>query len=206
MPRAHGFGVGEIEHDAADIGFVHDVARHDLEHDGRALREYRRGVRDRLLGVRGRECRHHCDVIGVQQLLDFDRIEPMAAVRQRSVHDLPGGLGIGRKLAGHRRRDLRQRFHHLAMPHQMHEAAHRVVFGRIIRNPGAAQEIADLLIRANPDRQHRLGRARCCCRYFDHPGHDARRFRRRDAIAVWTFITRMASLPGSASNTSSAAA
>ena len=36
---AHGVGIGEIEHDAADVGFVDDVARHDLEHDGGALRE-----------------------------------------------------------------------------------------------------------------------------------------------------------------------
>ena len=39
--RAHRLGAGEIEHDAADVGFVNDVARHDLEHDGRALREHR---------------------------------------------------------------------------------------------------------------------------------------------------------------------
>jgi hypothetical protein len=37
--RANGIGGGEIEHDAADVGFVNDVARHDLEHHGGALRE-----------------------------------------------------------------------------------------------------------------------------------------------------------------------
>ena len=80
--------------------------------------------------------------IGLEQPLDFDRIEPLAAVGERIGDDLPGGIGIGRKRAGHRRRDLRQRLHHLAVPHQMHEATHRIVFGRIVRNPGAAQEIA----------------------------------------------------------------
>ena len=41
----------------------------------------------------------------------------------------------------------------------MHEAAHGVVFGRVIRNPGAAQQIDGLLVRADPNRKHRLGPA-----------------------------------------------
>ena len=96
--------------------------------------------------------------IGLEQPLDLDRVEPLAAVGERRGDDLPGGVDIGRKFARHGRRNLRQRLHHLAMPHQMHEAAHRVVFGRIVRNAGAAQKIADLLVRADPDREHRLGR------------------------------------------------
>ena len=45
------------------------------------------------------------------------------------------------------------------MPYQVHEAAHRIIFGGIVGNPGAAQEITDSLVRADPDREHRLGRA-----------------------------------------------
>ena len=101
----------------------------------------RRGVSDRLLGIGGGKGRHHRNVIGFEQPLDLDRIEPLAPVRERIGDDLPRSFGVGRKRTGHRRRDLRQRLHHLAMPHQMHEAAHRVVFGRVVRNPGAAQKI-----------------------------------------------------------------
>ena len=97
------------------------------------------GMSDGLLGIGGGKGRHHRDVIGFEQPLDLDRIEPLAAVGQRRGDDLPRGIDIGHKLARHGRRNLRQRLHHLAMPHQMHEAAHRVVFGRIIRNAGAAQ-------------------------------------------------------------------
>ena len=41
----------------------------------------------------------------------------------------------------------------------MHEAAHRIVFGRIVRNAGAAERLDDGLLGADPDRQHRFGRA-----------------------------------------------
>jgi hypothetical protein len=37
--RTYGIGAGKIENDAADIGLVNDVARHDFQHHGRALRE-----------------------------------------------------------------------------------------------------------------------------------------------------------------------
>ncbi len=97
-------------------------------------------------------------MIGLEQPRDLDRVEPLAAIGERRRDDLPGRIGIGRKLARHRRRDLRQRRHNLAMLHQMHEAAHRIVFGRIVRNSGAAQHIADFLVRADPDREHRFGR------------------------------------------------
>ena len=68
-------------------------------------------------------------------------------------------MGIRRKIAGHGRRDPRQRLHDLAMPYQMHEAPHRVIFGGVVGNPGAAQQIDDLLVGADPNREHRLGRA-----------------------------------------------
>ncbi len=45
------------------------------------------------------------------------------------------------------------------MFHEVHEAAHRVILGGIVGNPGAAQEVADVLVPPDPDRKHRLGRA-----------------------------------------------
>ena len=111
---------------------------------------------DRLLGIGGGIGRHHRNVIGVEQPLDFDRIEPLAVVGERIGDNSPGSFGVGRKRTGHRRRDLRQRLHQLTVPHQMHEATHRVVFGRIVRNPGTAEDTADLLIRTDPGGEHRL--------------------------------------------------
>jgi hypothetical protein len=159
--------LGEVEHDAADIGFVHDVARHDLEHDGRALRKDCIRMRDRLFGIGGGEGRHDGDVIGVEQPLDLDRIEPGAAVGERRGNDLPRRVRIGRKLARHGGRNLRQRRHRLAMAHQMHEAEDGVAAGLVVRNSGAAQQVADRLVRPDPDRQHGL-RSTCGCsaRYF----------------------------------------
>jgi hypothetical protein len=156
--RAYRIGAGQIEHDATDIGFVNDVARHDLEYDGVAMRQDLRGVGNGLFGIGGRESRHHRDLIRGKQLLDLDRIEPLPAVGQRRGDNVPGGLGIRLEFAGHSGRNLRQRLHQFAVPHQMHETAHRVVFGGIIRNSGAAQPIANRLIRADPGRQHRFGR------------------------------------------------
>ena len=96
---AHGIGIGEIEHDAADVGFVDDVARHDLEHDGRALREQRLGIGHRLVDVSSRKGRDHRNLVGLEQVLDLDRIEPLAAVVDRSRDNFPRGSGIGRKFA-----------------------------------------------------------------------------------------------------------
>ena len=89
VASTHRIGIGEIEHHAADIGFVHDIARHDLEHDGRALREDRIGMGDGLFGVGGGKGRHDGDLIGVEQPLDLDRIEPGTSFRKRRGNDLP---------------------------------------------------------------------------------------------------------------------
>ena len=113
---------------------------------------------DGLLGVGGGKRRHHRDLVGLEQPLDLDRIKPVAAIGKRRGNDLPPGIDIGRKLAGHGRRDLRQRLHDLAVPYQVHEAPHRIIFGGVIGNPGLAQQIDDLLVRADPNREHRLGR------------------------------------------------
>ena len=42
-------------------------------------------------------------------------------------------------LAREGRYELTGPLHDLAMPHQMHEATHRIVFGRVVGNPGAAE-------------------------------------------------------------------
>ena len=138
-----------------------------------------RCVSDGLLGIGGRKCRHHRDLVGLKQPLDLDRVKPLAAIGKRRGNDPPRRLDIGRKIAGHGRRDLRQRRHHFAMLHQMHEAADRIVLGRIVGDPGAAQHVADLLVGADPGREHRLGRVAALLAVFpDHAGHG-----RRDVVA-----------------------
>jgi hypothetical protein len=96
----------------------------------------------------------------------------MAVICECRCDHLAGSVNVGNKLARHRRRNLRQRLHHLAMPYQMHEAAHCVVFGRVIWNSGATQQIADRLLGADPDRKHGLGRhAVLGAISLDHAGH-----------------------------------
>ena len=57
----------------------------------------------------------------------------------------------------------------------MHETPHRIILGGVIGNPGAAQEIDDLLIRADPNCEHRLGRALVLLMILaDQAGHGRR--------------------------------
>ena len=204
---AHGVGIGEIEHHAADIGFVNDVARHDLEHDGRTLREQPGSLRDGRIGIGGREGRHHRYVVGLEQPLDLDRVEPLTSVGYRSRDDFAGGVRVGRKFARHRGRHLRQRLHYLAMAHQVHEAPHRIIFGRVVGNPGAAQRLPTFWSAPTQTASTGLAARRDTVRgSLRTIPVTVAAISSAEAIAVWTFITRTASLPGSASNASSAAA
>ena len=54
----------------------------------------------------------------------------------------------------------------------MHEATHRIVFGRVVRNPGAAQQVRDFLVGTDPNREHRLGRTEALLAILaDDAGH-----------------------------------
>ncbi len=129
-------------------------------------------MRDRLFGIGGGKRRHDGDLVGVEQPLDLDRIEPGAAVSQRRGNDLPRRIDIGRKFARHGGRNLSQRLHHLAMAHQMHEAEDGVATGLIVRNSRSAQQVADRLVRPDPDRQHGLRRHAALGAIFpDHTDH-----------------------------------
>ena len=77
---------------------------------------------DRLVGIGGRECRHDRDLIGIEQPLDLDRIEPVTAISQRGSNDPPCGIDVGRKFARHGRRNLRQLLQQLALSNEVHEA------------------------------------------------------------------------------------
>lgn len=91
------------------------------------------------------------------RVLLASRLRP--AIGKRRGNDFSRGIGIRRKFTGHGRRDLRQRLHDLAMPYQVHKTSHRIIFGGVVGNPHAVQQIDDLLVRADPNREHRLGRA-----------------------------------------------
>jgi hypothetical protein len=110
-----------------------------------------------LLGIGSCKRRHHRDLIDLEQTHDLNRVEPVAALGERRRNDLPGRVGIRHELSGHRRRDLRQCRHDLAMPCQVHEPTHRIVFGRVVRNPRAAQHVDDFLVRPDQNREHRFG-------------------------------------------------
>ena len=63
------------------------------------------------------------------------------------------------------------------------------------------------VVGADPDREHRLGQPAVLLRGISQTiSVTVAAISSAEAIAVCTFITRTASLPGSASNTSSAAA
>ena len=77
-------------------------------------------------------------------------------VRHYSGNDLPRGSDVRCKLDRHGRWNLRQRLHHFPVPHQVHKPPHGVIFGEIVRNPGSAEQIANLLVRPDPNCQHGL--------------------------------------------------
>ena len=58
------------------------------------------------------------------------------------------------------------------MANQMHEPEDGVASGLVVRNTGAAQQVADRLIRPDPDRKYRLGpHAMFGAILLDHTGH-----------------------------------
>ena len=96
---AHRSGIAEVERDPADIGFVDDVRRTDLERDREADRSGRSGG---LVGIGGETRLRARDAVRVEHGLDFGRIEPGSAVRRarrRSRRGRPRGrarTGSGR--------------------------------------------------------------------------------------------------------------
>ena len=118
-----------------------------------------------------------------------------------------GGCEVGREIRRQARRRRHQGVLRLAVAHQMHEAADRVGFGRHkSRNAGALEDRRGRAAAADPDGEHRLRRYRSArCLRDDVDRRSARR-RSPEASAVGTFMTSTASLSGSSSSASNAAA
>ncbi len=103
----------EAEPDAADLRFVDDVGRQNLQDDRVARGKMRLGRRDGLIGIARQHRRRNGNAIGREQLGHFDGIEPSALVGQYAVDDRPHGLSIRREIlrhAGRRRHQLLARF------------------------------------------------------------------------------------------------
>ena len=114
-------------------------------------------VGHRLLDISRGVCGHHRDVVRFEQVLDLDGFEPLAAVCDGSSDDLLRTTCVRHESVGHCGWNLAQLLHDFAMPHEVHEAAHGVVFGRIVRNAGAGQCFDDVLVCSDPRSEHGLG-------------------------------------------------
>ena len=77
---AHGMSGREVERDAADLGFVHDVGREDFYRHRLPCGEIRFCRRRGFVGIAGEMRRRHVDAVGRKQPRRLDRVEPVAAV------------------------------------------------------------------------------------------------------------------------------
>ena len=88
---AHGGLARQVELHAGDVGFVHDVGRQDLHRHRAALGEDRARGLGRLVGIARQRDRRRRDVVGPQERVHLQGIEPLPAVGKGGGDDLPGG-------------------------------------------------------------------------------------------------------------------
>ena len=151
----HLFDRAQVEHDAAEIGFVDDVARHDFhdaaavaaEHQPRDFRRFFRRARQPGGGDR--------NVIGFEQGADFDRRQPGVAARDRLLDNGAGLGGIRREIDRQGGRRRHQGLARLSPFDHVHEARHGAAL--IMRDARAFENMVRILVRAVPDRKNRLG-------------------------------------------------
>src|ERR1700730_6242320 len=91
---ANGIRVGQVQTDAADFGFVHDVGRQDLGDHRLVARQERRRQRNGLLGVAGKKRRYDGDAVGREQLANLDRVEPDSTLTDGARDDALRGVDI----------------------------------------------------------------------------------------------------------------
>jgi hypothetical protein len=100
---AHLLGIGESEHDPADVRLVRDVGREDLQRDRTAEGC---GRMRRLVGAPRDGGRHDRNAIRVQHLLRFDLAEPCPLLVPRAVEDRLCASDVGSEGFGDRGRHL----------------------------------------------------------------------------------------------------
>ena len=125
---AHRAGIAELERDAADIGFVDDVGRADLQRD---RKPERRGCDGGLVGIggdarAGGECRRRR--ARPRLLPGRARTVPSASAAAIAVRAAPGSAVVG---LGPRRRRLHQQRLIALIAHAVQKRADRVL-GRFV--------------------------------------------------------------------------
>ena len=144
----------EIKPHPVDVRLVNDVGRLDLEHHALARHKERARRRNRGIGVGRKPRGRHRQRIGIEQLGDFDRIEPGAALAQRLVDHALCRCDVGREILRQARRRCHQGIDRLAIAHEMHETADRLRLGRIVGDAGGVEGGTGFGIATDPDREH----------------------------------------------------
>ena len=163
----------------------------------------RRRDRGGLVGVAREHGRRDRNRVGREQprstSIGSSQVRPVR--RRTSADDAAGRGDVGREILRQARRRLHQRLERFAIAHQMHEAAHRVgsrsrsAECRQLRRSSRASPLA-----ADPDREDRLRRGSHRSRCRASRSRPTWRRLGAEASAVGTFMTRTASLSGSASS------
>ena len=138
---AHRAFAGEVEPDAADFGFVDDIRRQDLRHDGRSLGQQRGRDGGGFIGIAGKQRGRDRNGIGREQPRDLDRIEPGASIVAPPVSTIARAAATsGLKSCGRLGGVAINRFQRLAVAYQVHEASDRIGFGRVVRNASGFED------------------------------------------------------------------
>ena len=153
---AHRLLARKVQPHAADVGFVHDVPRLDLHHDGAAAREKWLCRLAGLLRIFGKHGGNHRDRIGREQAADLDGIEPAARIGQRRIDDAPRRFHVRREMLRQARRRRHQVLVRFGVAREIHETADRVGFGFEMRDFRRLERVERGAVRPDPDCEHRL--------------------------------------------------
>jgi hypothetical protein len=171
---AHGLLRGQIERDAADLGFVHDIGRENFHRHRLPRGEIRLCRRRGFVGIIGELRRRHRDAVSREQPCRLDRVEPVAAVAQGRRDHGARRRRIRHEILRQARRRRHQQRKRMAVAHHVHETGNGVGFGRIACDAGGIEGLRRGGAAADPNRQHGLarralvamlfgdGRDRCC--------------------------------------------
>ena len=153
----HGFAhrpfAGEVEAHASHFRLVDDVWRENFGDNGRSPCEKRRRSRSGFVGVARERHGHNGNGVAREQPGDLHGIEPAAAIRDGAPDDRTGCDDIRRKILRQARRRRHQHVDRFLVAHEMHEAAHRIGFGRVLGNACPLERIGLRPGPAEPNRQ-----------------------------------------------------
>ena len=162
-------GRADVEHDAADVGLVRDVARHDLDDAGARPRNVEPRQFAGFLGRAGKARRRDGNVVGVEQPRHLDGREPAMPALDGLRDDAARALDIRLEIL----RQVRRRAHHelarFVPAHHVHETAHRARL--VMRNARVLEQLVGLVGGPEPHREDGLGRERLLARLLHRVDH-----------------------------------